>query len=171
MQAEQDALDAVLAQLPETAPDVVSHDARTGIAGARILVIDDEQLNLKVIASMLTFVDLDNDLAPSGTHGVDLAKDTRYDLILIDLQMPGMDGFAVARQIRASTLNARTTLVALTGDVLEETRQICLKSGFDDFFGKPFLMNELLDKVQHWLARSGYSAAASGKTSKTDSGK
>ena len=171
LQAEQDALDAVLAQLPEKAPVAVSHDARAGIGGARILVIDDEPLNLDVIASMLTFVDLDNDLAPSGTRGVALAQATRYDLILIDLQMPGMDGFEVVRQIRASTLNARTTLIALTGDVLEETRQFCLDSGFDDFFGKPFLVNELLDKVQHWLARSGYSATASGKTSKTDSGK
>ncbi len=113
----------------------------------RILVVDDNAVNLRVAQRLLERMGYRADLAGSGPEALAALQRQPYDVVLLDVQMPEMDGFEVARRVRALEAGApgrrRPRLVALTADVLHGDRERCLAAGMDDFVGKPVRIEEL----------------------------
>ena len=129
--------------------------------GARILVVDDVAMNRELVRTMLAPFDYDVTEASSGAEAVSAAMSAPFDLILMDLQMPGMDGLAATRAIRANCdLNAQTPIVALSANVLPVHLAECHDAGMDDHIAKPISPAELITKIAHWTAPSGFSDEA-----------
>ncbi len=104
------------------------------------------------------------DLAADGREALDLARRARYDLILMDMQMPAMNGVEAARAIRADSLNADTPILAMTASAYTEDRQACLDAGMNDHIAKPVEPVRLFDAIARLLAipESEPAAAATG---------
>lgn len=100
----------------------------------RVLVVEDNEINLELVQAMLQKLGLNADLAVNGQEAVELAVTNRYDLILMDIQMPEMDGLSATRAIRSRGL--RSTVVALTANTSSDDRRAC-SAGMNDFFSKP----------------------------------
>ena len=130
---------------------------------AHILVVDDVAANRELVRAMLVALGHSLAEAEGGAEAVEAAERERFDVILMDMQMPGMDGLAATRAIRGlSPLNGDTPIVALTANVLPTQVAHCLEAGMDDHLGKPIAPLELLQKIAQW-SRTRSTAAASGQ--------
>jgi CheY-like chemotaxis protein len=120
--------------------------------GARFLLVDDEPINREVTQELLAGLIAQVDVADDGLEAVRLASKHRYDLILMDVQMPGMDGLEATRLIRALPGGAQTRIVALTASAYSDDKALCLAAGMDGFLAKPFNVETLFDTVVHALS-------------------
>ena len=123
------------AEAPRAAPDQVPH------VGARVLVVDDNSINQRVVQAMLIRLGCETTVVDDGAKAVDRVKNETFDLVLMDCQMPGMDGFEATRQIRR--LPSDVPIVALTANVLEEDEKRCFEVGMDAFLAKPVRLDIL----------------------------
>jgi PAS domain S-box-containing protein len=123
----------------------------------RVLLAEDNPLNQKLARALLERQGLHVDLANDGAEAISLAGQQRYDLILMDCVMPGVDGFHAARAIREQEMRQgfRVPIVALTANALAEDRAACLAAGMDDFVAKPFPRQTLMQALQKWLLPPG----------------
>jgi PAS domain S-box-containing protein len=104
----------------------------------RVLLVEDNDVNRQLIARLIGGLGFDVELAGGGRSAVEVAQARPFDAILMDIQMPDMDGLEAARRIRAhSGPNRGTPIIALTGNVFEEDRQSAMAAGFDDYLAKP----------------------------------
>ncbi len=122
-------------------------------AGAHILLAEDEPINQEVSRSLLEDAGLVVDLAEDGARAVELARRNRYALILMDMQMPNLNGVDATRAIRAESLNTDTPILAMTANAFDEDRQTCLDAGMNDHIGKPVDPNQLYEMLLKWLAK------------------
>ena len=122
----------------------------------RILVAEDNHINQKVTVSLLEKMGHRADVAGNGKEAIDAYKLIFYDVILMDLQMPQMDGFEATLQIRLlDRINGRETfIIAVTAHAMKEYREKCLKWGFDDYVSKPINVRQLRDAIERKLART-----------------
>ncbi len=121
------------------------------IAPMRIMIVDDVAVNRELVSTLLSPFDLQLTEASNGAEAVEAALHTSFDLILMDLQMPGMDGLAATRAIRAnSELNRRTPILAVSANVLPVHVEACRQAGMNDHIGKPINPRELLTKIDRW---------------------
>ena len=134
--------------LPVLTPDVV---IRTCCAGARLLVVEDNAINREVAAELLAAVGLQVEMADNGAQAVALARANAYDLVLMDVQMPVMDGLDATRAIRRLPGYDVAPIVALTAAVLTEDRQQTAAAGMNDHIAKPFVPAELYATIARWL--------------------
>ena len=117
----------------------------------RILVVDDAPMNCELVGMMLEALGCELTFARDGAEAVDKAQAAPFDLILMDMQMPVMDGPSAARAIRTSHgPNAGTPILAVSANVLPMQVQACLEAGMNDHIPKPINPHTLLDKVLHW---------------------
>jgi signal transduction histidine kinase/DNA-binding response OmpR family regulator len=117
----------------------------------RILVAEDNEINQKVIARMLKKLGHEVDVVFNGREAVDACARGGYDVVLMDCQMPEMDGYAATGLIRQQPgLNGRVPIIALTADASAADRDRCLAAGMDDFLGKPVRPRELTDTIRRW---------------------
>jgi PAS domain S-box-containing protein len=118
----------------------------------RLLVVDDNAVNRELVCAFLAPFDIDIDTARDGVEAVQMALAGSYDMILMDVQMPTMDGLTATRRIRAQTPpNAPATpIIAMTANVLDEQVRLCLDAGMDDHLGKPIDAAKLLELISHW---------------------
>ncbi len=123
-------------------------------AGTRVLVAEDEPINREVIASLLEEVSLAPALANDGQQALDMARGGGYALILMDVQMPTMNGLEATRAIRQLPGMAKTPILALTANAFDEDRDRCLAAGMDAHIGKPVEPDALCEIVLHWLRKS-----------------
>jgi signal transduction histidine kinase/ActR/RegA family two-component response regulator len=107
----------------------------------RALLAEDNPVNMLVQKKILTKLGVTFDVANDGREAVELASANRYDVIMLDLQMPVMDGLQAARTLRQLGMN--TWLIAVTADVTTETRIACIESGFNDFVSKPLTVRDV----------------------------
>ncbi len=120
---------------------------------AHILVVDDLAENRELVRLLLKAIGHHVDEAASGAEAVILAKGAAFDLILMDLQMPAMDGLTATRLIRETApLNTATPIVALSANVLADQVAKCLAAGMNDHIGKPIQIAELVAKVAWWTS-------------------
>uniref|UniRef100_UPI0012FDA5D1 response regulator n=1 Tax=Rubrivivax gelatinosus TaxID=28068 RepID=UPI0012FDA5D1 len=124
--------------------------------GRRVLLAEDNDINVDVARSLLEEVGLEVEVAANGAEAVACvaARGADYGLVLMDLQMPVMDGIAATRAIRASGEHASLPIVAMTANAFDEDRAACLAAGMDDFLAKPVVPEELFATVARWLSRT-----------------
>lgn len=114
-----------------------------------ILVAEDNQINQKVILHMLQRMGYQTDIAEDGQIAVDKFNEGSYNLILMDVQMPNVDGLEATKIIRKSNIK-QPVIIALTANALTGDREICLAAGMDDYIGKPVKPEELMLKLAEW---------------------
>ena len=112
---------------------------------------EDDVLNQEVTRSLLEDCGLVVHTAADGAQAVAMARRTNYDLVLMDVQLPLLDGCEAARQIRRLPLGAGLPIVALTSSVFSDDQTRCREAGMDDFIGRPVDAEELLGVVLRWL--------------------
>ena len=146
-------IDAPRAELERAA--FVHAEPDFSVAPARILVVDDVATNRELVRTMLARHGHELTDASSGLGAVEAAMQHSFDLILMDLQMPGMDGLAATRAIRKTCeLNRSTPIVAISANVLPAHRDACRAAGMDDHIAKPIDAAELSRKVALWSAHA-----------------
>ncbi|MEY4752082.1 MAG: hypothetical protein RIQ60_4296 [Pseudomonadota bacterium] len=126
---------------------------RTRHGGARVLVVEDNDVNREVVVALLQEVDLVTDEALDGLQAVNMTGAQRYQLVLMDMQMPRMNGLEATRAIRRSQSARVLPIVAMTANAFAEDRQRCLDAGMDDFISKPFAALEFYSLLLGWLDR------------------
>ncbi|WP_434627233.1 response regulator [Chromobacterium sp. CV08] len=114
----------------------------------RILVVDDNAVNRKYMQALLERMNQMPVLAEDGPQALEAAAAQPFDLVLMDLHMPGMDGLEAARQLRRRSKTGQLRIIALTADAFPETRQKVLDNGLDDFLAKPLSREQLLATLQ-----------------------
>jgi len=128
----------------------------------RILVVDDNPSNRKLACELLRDLNVVVDSAESGERAIELCEKSNYSLILMDVQMPGLNGFETTERIRANeNTEARTPIVALTAHAVEEEKSELLMSGMDDFLSKPVGESELRELLSRWTHHSHSSVSNS----------
>ena len=120
-------------------------------AGRRVLVVDDEPINLEIAKTCLEDAGLAVDTAGDGAEARDLAACTCYALIVMDLQMPVLNGLKATEEIRAGNVNTDTPIIALTANAYAEDKTASLQAGMDDFMSKPVDPAQLYEKTLFWL--------------------
>ncbi|MBK7017921.1 MAG: PAS domain S-box protein [Sulfuritalea sp.] len=135
------------------APDVEDdlRRLRAAHAGRRILLAEDEPVNREIAESLLSDAGLLVDTAEDGEAAIDSVASKDYALILMDMQMPKLDGLAAARRIRQRYPAERLPIVAMTANAFEADRQACLAAGMDDFLSKPVDPRRLYATLLRWL--------------------
>ena len=121
---------------------------------ARILLAEDNPVTQKVALKALEKLGYNADVANDGAEALQATREKLYDLVLMDVQMPGMDGMEATRQIRdpqSGTLNPKVVIVALTAHAMAGDRQRCLDQGMDDYLAKPIKAAELQDIINRWV--------------------
>jgi two-component system, sensor histidine kinase RetS len=122
----------------------------------RILVAEDNSISTKVIRGMLGKLNLQPDTASNGEEALQAMKAQRYDLVLMDCEMPILDGFSATQQLRAwevGNQRIRTPVVALTAHILAEHKERARQAGMDGHMAKPVELSQLRDLIEHWVAQ------------------
>ena len=131
----------------------------------RVLLAEDNAVNREVALSMLESVGALVDVAANGAEALRLAENGIYDVILLDMQMPVMDGLEAARKIRGLPLHATTPILAITANAFADDRGACLAAGMNEHVAKPFDAQTLYQAVARWLPGEGLDEGpATGRT-------
>ena len=116
-----------------------------------ILVVEDQEDNRRILRDLLTSKGYDIIEATDGLAGVEAAKSERIDLILMDIQLPTIDGYEATRRIKAEPETADVTIIAVTSYALSGDKQKALEAGCDDYVAKPYSPRELLAMIEQYL--------------------
>lgn len=117
----------------------------------RILIVEDNQNNRRLLMDILSFHGYEVTVAIDGREGVAMARELMPDLLLMDIQMPGLDGLAACHILRADPVTNRLKIIALTSFAMQGDREFFLAAGFDGYLSKPISTRELPDQVIRWL--------------------
>ena len=121
------------------------------MTGHRILVVEDNERNLKLVRDILSFAGYEVIAARSGEQGVDLAREQRPDLVLMDLQLPAMDGVEALRVLRDDPDTRPIPVVAVTAFAMKDDRDRALRAGFDGYLEKPINVRAFPEIVRGFL--------------------
>jgi len=116
-----------------------------------ILIVEDNDNNRDLLKDILSFHGYEIAVASDGQEGVDLARELRPDLILMDIQMPGMDGMTAGSILKGDRLTSGLKIIALTSFAMEGDREKFLAAGFDGYLAKPISTRELPGLIKGWL--------------------
>jgi CheY-like chemotaxis protein len=117
-----------------------------------ILVVEDNERNLKLVRDVLEYVGYDVRVARTAEDGIALAVKERPDLVLMDLQLPGIDGMEALRQLRENVRTADIPVVAVTAQAMKQDRERALEAGFNGYIEKPISIRAFPDQVRSFLS-------------------
>jgi PAS domain S-box-containing protein len=142
-------------EVPAEASPAVTPIARPSAIGTQniqhmnILVVEDNKINQKYIIKLLEKLGVHQDLAENGAEALTLAAAKKYDIILMDIQLPDINGYEVTRKIRSGqNPNATTKIIALTASAMRQDIHKAMEAGMNDFLAKPFKPKELIDRLK-----------------------
>ena len=144
---------------PHEAADACAHidnaeaTIRESLQGKRILLVEDEPINREIAQALLEDVGFAVDLAEDGAKAVELVQAHAYDLVLMDMQMPHVNGLDATRQIRQLAVGGDIPIIAMTANAFAEDRELCLEAGMNDFIAKPVSTSLLYQKLCTWLQK------------------
>lgn len=124
------------------------------LAGHRVLLVDDDRLYRQIGAELLKLAGMECDLAANGAEALEKLALTTYDLVLLDIHMPVMDGHATAQHIRLSPQYGNLPVIAMTAAVFAQDDTSWIRSGFSDLIHKPIVPEQLFAKLQQWLPQA-----------------
>ncbi len=130
----------------------VVDDPADGRQPVRVLVVEDNEINQQVAVRMLRGLGFDVDIASDGVEATEMADTTSYVAILMDCQMPRMDGYTATAILRQRAGTANTPIIAMTANAFEEDRERCLTSGMDDYLAKPIGRDALGAAMSRWTS-------------------
>jgi len=129
-------------------------DVQKKMTKSKVLVVEDNAVNRKVLAMMLDKCGFPYEMVENGKEAVEQFTSQRYFAILMDIQMPVMDGYTATKEIRrleSQQKRPKTPIIALTANAMESDQQKCVDAGMDDFISKPIQLDTLKHKLQHML--------------------
>jgi len=152
------ALAAVLKQLtgvPQSSSSVgVSPEKRSMLPPMNILIAEDNSINQKLIVRILKILGEEVDKANNGLEALNAALNKKYDIILMDIQMPEMDGYEATRRIRSDVSKAnQPVIIAMTANTLQGDREKCMEAGMNDYMSKPILIDEVARVIKKWYEK------------------
>ena len=123
----------------------------------QILVVEDNRINQQVAQGRLETMGFSVSLAANGEEALELMRESEFDLVFMDCQMPVMDGFQATMKLRKMEVdgNRRTPVVAMTAHVMAGDREACMRAGMDDYIAKPFKIEEIKRVMERWLNEDG----------------
>ncbi|WP_051305034.1 ATP-binding protein [Chitinilyticum litopenaei] len=133
------------------APCTDTEEATAGLAGKRVLLVEDNPINRQIAEEFLDAIGIHVDYAENGAVAVQMALQSRYHAILMDLQMPEMDGFIATRHIRSHNRLKQIPIIAMTAHAMLGDRERCLAAGMNDHIPKPFRPEQLYEVLTRWL--------------------
>jgi signal transduction histidine kinase/CheY-like chemotaxis protein len=140
-------------------PGKIGHP-EVDLTGTRVLVVEDNAVNQKVIVRLLNLLHCEVIVADTGKEALEALALSDFDVVLMDCQMPVMDGFEATRLIRAGAgRKPRVPIVALTASALTQDREKCLQAGMDDFLSKPIRSADLRPVLERWVKSESKAAA------------
>jgi signal transduction histidine kinase/DNA-binding response OmpR family regulator len=152
--------------LPSSPPAQANQSAATSPEAAitaRVLLVEDNAINREIALAMLEDTGYRVTVAENGQDGLSAYRDGEFEVVLMDCQMPVMDGFEASRRLRAFELETgrpRTPVLALTANAISGDRERCLAAGMDEHIAKPFTRVRLLAALAHWAQASATAAVA-----------
>jgi CheY-like chemotaxis protein len=123
------------------------------MAGELILIVEDNEKNRKLVRDVLNFKGYRLAEAETGEDGVRLARELHPDLVLMDIQLPGIDGITALRQLRGDDATRTIPVIAVTASAMTQDRQKIMAAGFDGYQSKPIRVKEFLEAVRAMLDR------------------
>lgn len=123
---------------------------RAKLEGTRVLVVEDNALNQEVALELLREVGVDVTIAEHGKRAIELLEKERFDVVLMDMHMPVMDGLEATRALRANPKFASLPIIAVTGNAMASDRERCFESGMNDHLSKPMNPRDLWERVARW---------------------
>ncbi len=146
--------EAVMERQTEPATELAAENAAAARAGSRILVVEDNPVNQIVASRALLTLGYVSDVVPGGEEALEALNCGHFDLILMDCQMPGMDGYEATIAIRQGEGGrSRIPIVAMTANPIEGDRERCLAAGMDDYLSKPIRLAALKKMLESWIER------------------
>ena len=116
-----------------------------------ILIVEDNEKNMKLVRDVLQVKGYATIEAGTAEDGIRLASERKPDLVLMDIQLPGMNGIDALGVLRADPATARIPVIAVTASVMQQDRKLITEAGFDAYIGKPINLKEFLATVRKWL--------------------
>ena len=154
-------IETVQAGAPGLPPPPMKFAASTlGFSGQRVLLVEDNDVNRELAEEMLTSVGLSVETAENGQQAVEAVRQKPYDLVLMDCQMPVMDGYEATRLIRGESRFASLPIIAMTANALPADRDRCLNAGMNEHIAKPIDVALLYSTLGHWLKNAGSGSPA-----------
>ena len=119
----------------------------------RILIVEDNEKNMKLVRDVLQVKGYATLEAVNAEDGIVLARDQKPDLVLMDIQLPGMNGIEALKFLRADPGTAGIPVIAVTASVMQQDRNLITEAGFDGYIGKPINLKEFLETISRALQR------------------
>ncbi len=120
-----------------------------------MLLVEDNEINQEVAIGLLEDASIQVDLAENGEIAVRMAQENDYDAVLMDMQMPVMDGIEATRVIRSDARFQNLPIIAMTANAMAADREKCMKAGMNDHIGKPIDPDQLFSVLLRWTGRRG----------------
>jgi CheY-like chemotaxis protein/HPt (histidine-containing phosphotransfer) domain-containing protein len=139
-------------EVPERKEEMVRNTSTEDYSSltGKILMCEDNEVNLMLAQQLFASTNLELDIAKNGRIGVEMFRQKKYDLVLMDIQMPEMDGYQATEYIRKE-LHAETPIIAITAHSIIKEKEKCFEIGMNDYLSKPFKKSELFEKITAWL--------------------
>lgn len=131
------------------------------LRGARILLVEDNEINQEIACGILSQADIEVDVASNGKTGVEMVNKHQYDAVLMDVQMPLMDGYEATRIIRSSHNKEVLPIVAMTANAMSGDKDKCLEAGMNDYVSKPIKIEHFFEVLSRWTKKNVHQSSGS----------
>jgi CheY-like chemotaxis protein len=144
-----------LTGVPKSSSSIgASPEKRSMLPPMNILIAEDNSINQKLIVRILKILGEEVDIANNGLEALNAALKKKYDIILMDIQMPEMDGYEATHRIRSDVSKAhQPVIIAMTANALQGDREKCMEAGMNDYMSKPILIDEVTRVIKKWYEK------------------